>query len=82
MREPMGNLGVGFWYSTEDGFDETGWSVELETDDFDEVIGDLFDARNSAAEGDELWQGAQLMLLVTRGGQVSWELMDDGSRVE
>lgn len=76
------SFALGFYYSVANGFDEDGWTVENETDNFDEIIEDLFDARNAAAAGEEHWQGCQLMIWTLRDGSASWEHLDDGSRVE
>jgi hypothetical protein len=72
---------LGFEYRAEDGWDDPGWSIEYVTDDFDEAIENLFDARNDAAAGQEHWEGAQLMIGVLHKGKTVWELLDDGSRV-
>jgi hypothetical protein len=63
-------------------YDEPGWSIEYVTDDFHEAVDNLFHARNDAAEGNELWEGAQLMILVLRDGVSSFEELNDGTRVE
>lgn len=73
---------LGFFYCVEDGFDETGWSVEDVTDDFDEAIDNLFDARNAAAAGNDHWEGAQLMILVVRDGKTEWEQLNEGTYAE
>lgn len=73
---------LGFHYPAEDGWDEPGWSYEFITDDFGEAIDDLFDARNDAAAGDDLWDGACLMILVLRNGEASWEPLVEESWVE
>lgn len=63
-------------------YDEPGWSYEFKTEDFGQAIDDLFDARNDAAAGDELWEGAQLMILVLRNGEGVWEELVEESWVE
>ena len=82
LDNPDGNFALGFYYRVEDGFDADELRIESRTDNFDHIIEDLFDARNAAAEGAEHWEGARLMILVRRDGAVSWEELNDGSRVE
>jgi hypothetical protein len=71
---------LGFYF--DETYDEPGWSYEFITDDFGEAIDDLFYARNYAAEGEERWEGAQLMVLVLRNGETAWEELAEESWVE
>lgn len=71
---------IGFYF--DETYDEPGWSYEFVTDDFSQAIDDLFDARNDAAAGDELWDGAFLMVLVLRNGEAVWEELAEESWVE
>lgn len=71
---------TGFYF--DETWDEPGWSVEEITGDFGEAIDNLFDARNDAAAGEELWEGSRLMILVLRDGVTSWEALAEESWVE
>jgi hypothetical protein len=73
---------LGFWCSVDEGYDENEWSIEDVTADFDEAVDNLFFARNSAAAGNDHWQGSRLMISVLRDGKTTWEPLSEGTYAE
>lgn len=66
---------LGFHF--DETYDTPGWSFELVTDDFDEIIGDLEAAREDEANGVYYWAGARLAIWVKRDNEIRWEILEE-----